>query len=121
MTTLNTGNAISLLFFSRRRCTNRVVSNGLSTPLELFRCQDKGGNHCYGVRTLVNIPGNRFICEVNGQIKLADSNSVDNNIRYQFTEEHSLPNTNSNAALTDLYCVKFLLNLFSFVFFSIFQ
>jgi hypothetical protein len=70
----------------------------------------------------VNIPGNRFICEVNGHIKLADRNSVDNNIRYQFTEEQSLSNTYAIAASTDLYCV-ILLNLFLFVvliFFSLF-
>lgn len=50
-----------------RRCSNRVVSNGLNRRLELFRVANDP-RHQWGVRLLENVEPNTFICDINGQI-----------------------------------------------------
>nr|XP_057920138.1 histone-lysine N-methyltransferase EHMT1 [Doryrhamphus excisus] len=47
-----------------RTCKNRVVQNGLSTKLQLFRAGKKG----WGVRALQDIPQGTFVCEYIGEI-----------------------------------------------------
>ena len=47
---------------SRRLCHNRVAQTELKWPLELFKTHGKG----WGVRTLVDIPQNEFVCTYAG-------------------------------------------------------
>lgn len=49
-------------------CQNRVVQNGITCHLQLFRTSGKG----WGVRTLQSIPKGTFVCEYIGEI-LSDS------------------------------------------------
>ncbi|KAM7306104.1 putative 1,4-alpha-glucan branching enzyme [Ixodes scapularis] len=49
-------------------CYNRVVQNGITCHLQLFRTRGKG----WGVRTLQDIPRGTFVCEYIGEI-LSDS------------------------------------------------
>ncbi|XP_013409361.1 uncharacterized protein LOC106172957 isoform X1 [Lingula anatina] len=49
-------------------CRNRVVQNGISTRLQLFRTNGRG----WGVRTLQDVPQGTFICEYIGEL-ISDS------------------------------------------------
>ncbi|XP_002731395.1 histone-lysine N-methyltransferase SETMAR-like [Saccoglossus kowalevskii] len=45
-------------------CPNRIVQNGLQFKLQVFRTKHKG----WGLRTLQDIPLNRFVCEYAGEV-----------------------------------------------------
>ncbi|XP_064649303.1 histone-lysine N-methyltransferase EHMT2-like [Lineus longissimus] len=49
-------------------CNNRVVQNGITCRLQLFRTRGRG----WGVRTLLDIPQGTFLCEYIGEI-ISDS------------------------------------------------
>ncbi|KAG7240828.1 hypothetical protein INR49_023402, partial [Caranx melampygus] len=75
-----------------RTCKNRVVQNGLSTRLQLFRTSKKG----WGVRTLQDIPQGSFICEYVGEIISEAEAEMRQNDAYLFSLDDKPQ---------DLYCI----------------
>ncbi|ESO12649.1 hypothetical protein HELRODRAFT_187943 [Helobdella robusta] len=55
------------------RCRNRVIQNGLSLRLQIFKTEKKG----WGLRCLDDIPAGRFICVYSGQVLTEDSANED--------------------------------------------
>ena len=76
------------------QCINRVVQNGLTFQLQIFKTSSKG----WGLRTVEKIPVNSFVCEYAGEIltledaKLRTHGLTRNDMNYILVVRESLSN-----------------------------